>query len=271
MEDTKEKIRKPKTWHDIDIKGRWKLTYTVRNSQGPSAFGGYHIGTYPNPFTGEKTFLRTVDNEALRGFMMDKLGRQFLPDEDQNDKFLVSWLICSPEVKVEGVENLDPIILKKKTAGKLTLTYLDAEQTNKLDDEDYIDKLIGILSLDKGVNALGLSKLRYVMAYLGMNYREPRFEADTEKKSLRSKLKTQARKSVAKAKEIYNAIDNMNDAQDVYEFKESVRLRIIVFTNGVYKFNGTPIGRGFDQATAFFNSHPEVKTEVLTLLYKQIT
>jgi hypothetical protein len=92
MENLEEKIRKPQAWHTIDIKGKWKLVYRVGNSQGSSAFGGYHLGTYSNPFNGQKTFLRNVDNQALQGIMIDKIVRILKPEENENEKLLISSL-----------------------------------------------------------------------------------------------------------------------------------------------------------------------------------
>jgi len=269
-EEIEQAIRAPKQWHTVEIKGNWKLTYRVGNSQGASAFGGYHLGIFANPYNGQKTFLRNVDNQSLQGLMVDKLVRTLHPDKNENEKLLISWLICHPEVTVVGVPNLDQKILNKKTKGKLTLTYVDFEELGKLDEDDYIDKLIGLLSLDKGTNALSLSKIRYVMAYLNMPYRDGRYDAITEKKSLRSKLKTFARSGISSAKLVNKAIGDLGLAQDTYEFKELVRLRVLVFTVGIYRFNNTPIGGDMASVFTFFDSHPEVKTEALTLLYKQL-
>jgi len=264
--------RKPKVWHDVQIKGQWRLVYRVDNSQGVTAFGGYQLPIYANPFTGEKTYLRDVDRRALTGYMIDRIVKVLNPDESENDRLLISWLICHPEVTVMNVKGLDPIILKKKISDKITLVNLDFEEADKLDEEDYIDKLIGLLSLDNGTKAIGLVKLRYIMAHCGLSYREPRFEQDgeAEKKALRSRLKNYARKSIENAREINDVLSHMNDAQDTYEFKEMVRLKVLEFVNGVYKIGGVPAGTSQETVTVFFTNHPEVKTEALSQLYRKL-
>lgn len=264
METTRQR-----TWHDVEIKGKWRLEYTVGNSQGSAAFGGYHLPIYPNPFTGQKTFLKNVDNKAIKGYLIDKINTPFNPDTDGNHKYLISWLICHPEVRVEGVNDLPQEILSKKKGSKIRLVYLDFEELNKFEEEDYIDKLIGLLSLDLGKNMISLAKLRYILAYLDLPYREPRYEVTAEKKALRSKLKSWVRKSHANAKAVNSAIENMDDAQNAYEFKELIREKILTPHFGVYKFRQTPIGGSLEAVTTFFNAHPEVKTEALTLLHKK--
>jgi hypothetical protein len=264
--------RKPKVWHNVQIKGQWRLVYRVDNSQGVTAFGGYQLPVYSNPFTGEQTYLRDVDRRALTGYMIDRIVKVLNPDESENDRLLISWLICHPEVTVMNVKDLDPQILKKKISDKITLVNLDFEEADKIDEEDYIDKLVGLLSLDGGSKAVGLTKLRYIMAQAGLSYIEARYQddSDAEKKALRSRLKSYARKSIENARAINDIMSKMNDAQDTYEFKEMVRLKVLEFVNGVYKIGGVPVGTSQETVTVFFTNHPEVKTEALTQLYRKI-
>ena len=260
-----ETIEKKK-WHSVDIVGKWKLMYTVRNSQGSTAFGGKHLGSFKNPYTGEKTYLRNVDNQTLRGMMIDKLVMNLKPDEDENDKLKISWMICHPEVIVRGVPNLDEEILKKKTGRKIELICLDYVEIEKIDEDDYIDRLLGRLSLEGGPQAIGLEKIKFIMAALGMNYNIPRSTAQIEKKTLRSKLKAFSRKSIANSKLVNQAIEEMDESREHYLFKEMVRMRVLELSNGVYKFNNVPVGSSFERSQEFFNNHPEVKTEAIERL-----
>ena len=51
--------------------------------------------------------------------MIDRTLKVFEPEEDENQKLLISWLICHPEVIIEGVKDLDEEILKKKKGNKI--------------------------------------------------------------------------------------------------------------------------------------------------------
>jgi hypothetical protein len=256
-----------KTWHSVDIKGRWRLSYKVGNSQGPSAFGGYHLPIYPNPFTGQRTYLKTVDGTAKNGYMIDKLVIDLYPEQNRNDYYIVSWLICHPEVKVKGVEDLDPHIISKKDARKITLTYRDKEMLSGVDDEDFIDVLLGKLSLNSGKQSIGLKRLRHIMAQLGQAYMDPNFEGEAEKKMLRTRLKNYVKKSIVNAKIVDKIINNPEDAKMHWEFKEMIRLKILTYQDGVYKFHSATVGSNFDTVRAFFMNHPDVHTEALTRLY----
>jgi len=258
-----------KTWHKIDIAGNWELNYKVGNSQGPSAFGGYHLPIYPNPYTGQKTFLKNVDGAALTGFMVDRLVIPLNPESNPNEKYLISWLICHPEVKLSGIKDVDQEVLKRKVASKLTLKWKDANVMDALDQEYYQDKMIGTISMDSNKGGLSLMKMRYVLAYLDMPYRDTRFsDYSAEKKSLRSKLSTYIRSNYDNAKEVGRAVENIDSAEKAYIFKDIVRLKIITMKHGLYYFNDAPIGGNQASVTEFMENHPEVKNEILGKLQK---
>lgn len=255
-----------KTWHDVDIKGKWVLTYKVGNSQGPEAFGGYHLPVYPNPFTGQTTYLRNVDKKALNGYLIDKLAKPFDPEENPNQKLLISWLICHPEVKLKGVKNIDETILKKKITSKITLEWINSNVMEELDQEYYQDKLIGTISADSNKGGLSLMKMRYVLAFLNLPYRDLRFAKDysAEKKSLRSKLSSTIRNSYDSAKRVGHAIDNMDSAEKAYIFKEIVRTKVIELKHGIYYYNDTPVGGNQVAVIEFMENHPELKAEIIS-------
>lgn len=257
-------------WHDIDIRGKWKLIYKVSNTIGPEAFGGKHLGTYGSPFDGSKVFRRSVDDTRLMGYMVDKLAIDFDPDNNLDHKYIINFLICHPEVNIEGVENVHPKILAAKESNKLTLKCLDYIAEKELDNEDYIDKIIGRLSLDGGKNSIGIDNLRNILAALNMSYRDSRFTGDTEKKALRSKLKTFTRKSFDNAKLVQKAIDNLEGSKDRFRFKEMLKHHVIEDIGGQFKFNNVPLGSSYERVQSFMSDHPEIKSEMILELSKYL-
>lgn len=265
--------KKKAEWHDVVIGGKWRLTYKVRNSQGPQAFGGFHLPNYNSPFDHTYVRLRNVNFQAMGGYMIDSIVKDFKPDDDPNQKLLLNWMICHPWVNLQGVKEVDQRILDHKAKdgkndGKITLTCLDYLEVSGLEDENYIDTVIGNLSQDKGIHSVGMKRLRYIMAQLDLPYAIPRFEPDVEKKALRSKLKTFVRKSMENAKIVNNIIHDIDPAKVRYEFKEMARTKVLVFSNGVYKFNNVPVGDNFETTEVFFNNHPEVRVSAINKLYK---
>lgn len=256
-------VKTKRQWHNVEITGRWKLIYKYGNSIGPEAFGGKHLGTYASPFDGTKVYRRSVDDKRLNGYMMDRLAVDLFPDENRDHKLLISFLICHPEVTVEGVKKLDPKIAKATQGNKVFLRCVDYLEIEDIEDEDYIDKVVGRLVLDHGPNSIGIDKLRHVLAALNMPYSDNRFSGEAEKKALRSKLKAWTRKSLENAKKVQEAIDELDQSREVFLFKEMIRLRIIVDHGGLYKFNNIPLGSNYLKVQSFFNDNPEVKAEVL--------
>lgn len=262
-----ETVKKRK-WHDVEIKGQWRLLYKVGNPMGPSAFGGKHLGTYASPYDMKVCYRKGINDEALNGYMIDKLRLDLFPDTNDEHRNLISWMICHPEVNVSGVPNLDQVIVNNKIGNKIFLIALDALEINKIDDEDYIDRVIGILSLDAGNKALGIDKIRYIMAAVGLTYFDTRYSGQAEKKALRSKLKAWAKISIANATKVNEAIEALEDSKDSYNFKEMVRYRILSFEDGLYKFNNVPLGSSYEKVSLFFINHPEVRAEAIEQLYK---
>lgn len=255
-----------KQWHDVEIVGRWKIIYKYGNSIGPEAFGGKHLATYRSPFDGTKVWRRSVDNKALTGFMLDKLSIDLKPDTNPDHKLLISWLICHPEVQVEGVPKLNELIVNSKTARKVTLKCIDYIEMEDIDEEDFIDKIIGKLVLDHGTNAIGIDKLRHVLAALNMPYTDSRFTGSAEKKALRSKLKTFTRKNLVNAKAVNKAIEDLDSSKDRFQFKEMLKHKVLIDMGGLYKFNNVPVGSSYERVTTFWNDNPEVKAEALQML-----
>lgn len=264
---TETEVKKRK-WHDVEIKGRWKLLYKVGNPMGPEAFGGKHLGVYASPYDMKVCYRKGINDEALNGYMLDKLVVDLHPDTNQEHKNLISWLICHPEVNIEGVPKLDQVIVNNKIANKVFLIALDALEIDKIDNEDYIDRIVGVLSLEAGNKSLGLDKIRYIMAAVGLTYFDNRYTGQAEKKSLRSNLKKFAKASITNATLVSNAIDDLDEAKDSYNFKEMVRYRILDFQDGLYKFNNVPLGSSQDKVMLFFVNHPEVRAEAIEQLYK---
>jgi len=255
-----------KQWHDVDISGRWKLIYKYGNSIGPEAFGGKHLATYRSPFDGTKVYRRSVDNKALTGYMVDKLATDLTPDTNPDHKLLISWLICHNEVVVEGVKGLDDAIVNSKTGRKLVLRCVDYVEMADIDEEDFIDKVIGKLVQEKG--GINIDKLRHILAGLNMAYSDSRFTGIAEKKALRSKLKTFTRSSIENARLVDSAIKQTENSEQLFIFKEMLKYKVIADYGGLYKFNNVPLGTSADKVAAFWSNNPEVKAEALQELAK---
>lgn len=250
-------------WHNVDIQGRWLLTYKVSNTLGVDAFGGKHLGLYESPFDGTTVYRRSVNDKPLNGFMMDKLGIQLYPDESLDHKYLINWLICHPEVLLEGVKDVPERVLKAKTGNKITLKCLDTFDLEKLDDEDFVDKVIG------NIMEINIEKLRWILAAVDQPYVDSRFTGIPEKKALRSKLKSYTRTSIENAKAVKKAIEDLDTSKEYWLFKEMLKFKVLSEVGGQYKFNNVGVGSTYDRVQSFWMNNPEVKAEALALLAKK--
>lgn len=270
MENTVTKSETKRKWHRVKPTGKWELTYTPTNPMNNGSFGGYHLGAYDSPYDQRKVLLRNQQDQAVKGYLVAKLKTVLKPDERIADRHLISWMICHPEVKLEGIpaELLDPQIQAAKVMTKITLKWVDAQQLNDIEEEDFIDRLVGHISEDSGRRALSIKKIRYIMAAVGMRYREPRYTGEAEKKYLRSVLKKAAKSSIKKAKDIQDAIDNLDESKEHFNFLEMIRTGVISEANGIFKFGSTSLGTSERTVKIFFEENPDVKAEMVRTLYE---
>jgi len=208
-----------------NLNGRWKLTYTLVNSQGIEAFSGKR-------------------------------------------------LIGHPEVGIDNSHvNIDlRYKTKKSTNPRLKLVNLDHIVTTDIDEQDYIDKLIGKLTLEGGPESIGLEKLRFILCALNMPYFDSKYMRDKqkEKKLLRSSLKAFVRSSLLNAKKVNKIIDEIGQAKYAYEIREMVRLEVLSIHGGMYKYNSVAIGSALESVIKYFGDNIEIYQEMAGMLYDRL-
>lgn len=256
--------------------GVWEMKIEISNSQGTKAFGGRRLTTYIHPLTGTRIPLVDLDGQPTLGYMIDKPTMRLMPDTYPMDRRIVDWLICHPEVAVEGIELTDRIKSKKLSNPSISLKNVDRQELSLIDDQDTIDVVIGKLSDDNPKTGISLERLRYLLAHFNLPYFDARWikNKTTEKKILRQKIKLFARAKSASGKlnallidELLIDIDNLKYS---YEFKEMLRYDIIREANGIYKFNNVPIGSNENSVISWLKNNLEIYTEMVGVLYPKL-
>lgn len=270
-----EELKKFKTVKNPDtLNGRWKLVYKLVNSQGINAFSGKSISSYTDALTQKGRHLFDADGQFKSNLFLNKLVTIFNPAENQNDRLIVDWLIGHPEVGIDKdhVSINDKYFLKKAGNPRLTLVNLDHVVTTNIDEQDYIDRLLGKLSLEGGKDAIGLEKLRVILSALNMPYMDAKYMRDKqkEKKMLRSSLKNYVRSSLLSAKKVEKILNDLGQATYAYEIKEMVRVEVLNIHGGMYKLNGMPIGSALESVIKYFSDNIEVYSELSGLLYDKL-
>jgi hypothetical protein len=265
-------VEAKRQWHDIKIEGKFKIVYTPTGPHGQQGFGGIHIPSYPSPFDGKNTMLRTIDDKPANGFILDSIEKVYTPDSSIEDKYKVSWLICHPGIKLDGFKKgqVDQKILDKKKGGKITLIAMDQKEFADMDEDDYIDRLVGKISMDAGSAVMGIDKIRVILAALNIRHRDPRYKGVQERKVLRTKLKKYVRSSYKNAQQVNKILKDIEGNTDAYNFKEMVNQGIITYDNSVYKYINTILGRHEDQVILFLNTNVEVKTEMVAKMKENL-
>lgn len=256
------------------IKGKWQLTYKLVNQLGKDGFSGKLISSYTDPFNGRGRHLLDPDGQFMPGYFMDRTERILNPESNPWHTTLIDWLLGHPEVGINNnqVKLDEKYITKKISNPRFKLINLDHQDVTDLDEEDYIDKLIGRLTLEGGPQAISLEKFRFILAKLGLPYRLEKHISvpKIEKQKLRKKLKDHARESKNNSEEINKILDNLQEAQFQYEIKELQRLEIITNNNGMFMCKGNPLGISTESIIKYFINTPDfyaaLKEELYTAL-----
>src|SRR5690606_38936735 len=112
---------------------------------------------------------------------------------------------------------------------RFKLINLDYQDISELEEEDQIDKLVGLISLDSGKNALSLEKLRFILSSLNLNYRDAKYISNPkiEKQKLRQTLKKFVRSSIDNTLKVEAVLEELDKAEVLYNIKEMIRFQII--------------------------------------------
>lgn len=250
--------------HINELNSTWKLTIQVTNSQGVRAFGGYNVGPYYSPLTGNTVMNRSKDNKPINGYFIEVPEIIFKPNnktvkgvEDGNN---VAFLLGSPEVYVEGFPHLPEVFKNNKNGSrKIVLTNLDRQETDIIDYENEVDKIVGLLSADAGPKQVGLETLKHICAYVGLNYKDARYV--NNKQALTKKLRHELKKFVrvqftdlkkglpSNVSKVKEAIEKSETAKLSYMLKELITFDVIeAKPGGFLYFNNQLIGQNISAA-----------------------
>lgn len=252
---------------------KWELRIQISNSQGIKAFGGRMLTAYLHPLTGVSVPLVNLEGQPEIGFMIDRPSMILDPINNPMDRRIIDWLLAHPEVNVEGLSLTDKINSGKKPNSTVSLVNIDRQEMDLIDNENIIDLVIGRLSDESPLKGLSLAKFRYLLAYFNLPYFDRRYitAKTTEKKLLRSRLKNFARTTDSlgrlNAQKIAEVLDEAENLKYHYEFKEMLRLDIVVESNGSYKFHNVPIGSTIESAVNWIKNNLDVYTEMQAALY----
>lgn len=253
------------------LTGKWEISTTTKGTMGKMAFGGRMLTHYPHPISGETVHLKDVNGQIKPGYFIEKLTQVLRPDENPQDRLALQWLIAHPEVTVEGAQ-IDRSI-KKSKANTVILRNIDNQTLDQIEEEDFIDKILGRLSIDSGPQAIGLKRLRILLAHFNLSYFEKRYlnNPEVEKKLLRKRLKAFCRVKGSdgrfNAYHVHEIIDEIDNYEIDYLFKQMVRTNLIKFHNSMYHYNNTPIGTTDASCVQFFKDFPNIYSEIQQKLF----
>jgi hypothetical protein len=197
----------------------------------------------------------------------------FDPGKSMQEKVILEWLIHHPEVVVEGYKGhkgFDRWSQLKNTNSPFKLVNLDAKEQAELENEEFVDQLVGRVMLEGGKQAIGLDRLRWLLSALGRPYRSNRYAGDPtkEKRFLRKSLKNYIRSGMEQAKEVAHQLENnrFENKKADYYVKELVRLDVFKYRNNLYEYEGMPVAATTSGIVKLWLDNPIAKEEHLAAL-----
>lgn len=269
--------RIPRTFKEKALlNGIWRLRYKLVNRLGPDGFSGKLLSSYTDPVSGGPRHLYNEYGAQQTGYLIEREVTIFRPDTSAKDRNVLDWLIGHPDMGVEqSHDGLDAGYIKRKESNpRAVLVNLDFQELEELEDEDYIDKLIGRISADSGGQAIGIDTLRFILSKLNLRYIEHKYITNpkVEKQMLRKTLKVFVRSGTdtKNAKVVNFLLQNLAEAKYHYEIKEMQRHEILYIANGMYKFEGNPLSTTLDGVVKHFTQHPDFYAELSKTLYEKL-
>lgn len=257
------------------LQGRWSLNFKLVNSEGSRAFTIVALSSYTDPLTKKTRHLFDVDGQFKTHLAITKQKTIFKPDENENDKIVLDWLIGHPEIGINNnhVSISDKYIQKKNPNPRFILTNLDHVVVVEMEEEDYIDNLIGRIVRETGPNQVDLETLRFVLSYLNKPHSDAKHmrNREKEKQVLRKSLKDYVRSSYSNAKKVNKILNNLGQAKFLYEIKEMVDNEILNIHSGMYKTSeGMPIGTSTESVIKYFSNNIDVYSSLSKELYEAL-
>jgi len=259
---TTSKDAKYSFFKNDENQGTWKLEYLIDADQ-VEKFSLTTLAPYEHPLSGQKYF-PSQNNQPLTHLVVDKIITHFHPDRDKSHQRILDWLISNPEVQVDGLK-LDQKYLNNKVKARFTLVNLNMQDLTQMEEENIIDEMVGRLSFSGGPNSIGIKKLRYASAEVGLAYIDRRHSKNpnSEKLHLRNKLKHYVRKGKKQALEFKQIISNVENAERMFALKVLLDKKEIIYEHGIYKYNGRLLGSSLESAVGFLMSAPDIGVEMI--------
>lgn len=240
---------------------RWKLSVLI-DENSVEKFSLDMLEPYPHPET-RQTYLPSANGKPLKHFIVDKLEIIFKPEEDPTVYKMIDWLLMHPRVRVEGI-NEEELKLNNKIKPDFVFVNLDKRDFTEMDKNNVIDEMVGRLSFAAGPYSVGLKKIRYACAMMGIVYKDRRNSKnpETELKHLRNKMKDHIRKSPENAAHFKQILSNAENAARMFALKVLLEEKEIVYEHGVFKYQGKILGANLDNSIGQLQNMPELDAEL---------
>lgn len=242
--------------------GRWKLEVLIERKEDLEKFSLLSLDPYIHPVAGKK-YLPNIEGQPAPFFIIDKILTRFNPEDNPLETKILDWLISHPKVDVPGMK-LDERVKNNKSKPLVRLVNLDAQDISEMEESNVVDQMLGRLSFDTGVYAIGLEKLRYISADIGKPYKDRRYakNANTEKNYLRKAVKDYVRRGKEEAQHVIDLVNNIENARRSFILKVLLEYGLVVKEYSIYKFEGKVIGSTFDSCVEFLAKTPDVEEDM---------
>lgn len=182
-------------------------------------------------------------NGKMAFFLMDRIQKNFKPDESEIDAKNVAVLIRHPDVRLLDMSDAEHEVLVrmelKKANPLFTLINLDKSSIENHADEV---EMIEISYLITKKNNLSKKKLMYIASAIGLSTRSEITDEVRYIAHLQSQMIAYLKGNKDKRKVFMHYYEKINEAEMMYFINEFIALGFVQDFSGMYKIGDVPVG-----------------------------
>ena len=211
----------------------------------------------PGKSIADRIMFHTASGQ-VDSFVATKVRTVLDPDNSEIDRLNVSSLMKNNNVKLFGMSDSEhkSLVSKglKKSNPRFMLKSLNHASSKKFDQTKSLIKARFVLYDDN--SNLDKQKLIWLCSYFGIPYRNDISDVKKYKENLVNRLDKFIQKSQENIDLFLKTLDEIKSIEVNYYITELMRMGIVSFYNGIYKFEDRPIGATVKDIISFLESSP---------------
>ena len=241
----------------IPLHGKFKLSL----KRDPNKF---HMASIESFIPVGKTINDRVyfynENGRVNFILLDKMNVFFNPDQNEVDAMNITSLIQHPNVRLEGMSDVEHMALAEKKIKKENPEYTLVNLDKQIMDEnnDNVDMIEIQYLIVNRKNPLSKKKLMYITSALNLSIKSQIQDEERYIVHLQNQLIRHLKGSEIDREKFRKYYENIAEAELLYFINEFITLGIIKDFGGMYKIEDRPVGMSVSDIKNWYASNEDM-------------